>query len=142
RNFSQEEEQPGASPVAILGYRFWQRRFGRDTNILGKTIVLNGHAVTIVGVADPKFQEADASAVFMPLGLQPLILGQGDWLQDSDMSWLMVRARLRPGVSVAQAQAEADVLGSSFNKNSHRGIVLTSATGVSREMQRQIGAAT
>ncbi len=148
RNFSKEEERPGIAPVAMLSYQFWQRRFAANPNVLGNTIVLNAHAVTIVGIADPKFHAEDTSAVFLPLGLQPLILDQGDWLRDSGASWLMVSARLQPGVSRSQAQAEADVLGSSFDENNHPGIaqsaderILLSDGGLSREMQQQVTAA-
>ena len=88
---------------------------------LGKTIVLNAHAVTIVGIADPKFHEEDTTAVFLPLGLQPLMLDQGDWLDDADMTWLMVSARLRPGVSISQAQAEAGRSGNAFAENTNPG---------------------
>ena len=148
RSFSRQEEQPGATSVAILNYRFWQRRFGGATNVLGKTIVLNAHSVTIVGVADSEFHQDDTTAMFLPLGLQPLLLGQGGWLQDSDVNWLMVSARLRPGVSMSKAQAEADVLGSSFAENAHPGTapsaddrVLLSPGGVDRNQQRLLTAA-
>jgi predicted permease len=143
RGFSKDEEQPGPAPVAMLSHSFWQRRFGGNTNMLGKIIVLNAHAVTIVGVADAKFHQDDRTAIFLPLGLQPLLLGQGDWSQDSDVNWLMVSARLRPGVSMSKAQAESDVLGSSFAESTHPGTarsvdsrVLVSRGGVDRQTQR------
>jgi putative ABC transport system permease protein len=143
RSFSKEEEQTGAPAVAILSYRFWQRRFAGNASILAKTIVLNAHAVAIVGVADPKFHQDDTTAVFLPLGLQPSVLDQGDWLRDPGARWLMVSARLRPGVSISQAQAEADVLGNSFAESTHPGTarsvdnrVLVSPGGVDRQTQR------
>ena len=148
RSFSKEEEQTGVPAVAILSYGFWQRRFGGAASILGKTIVLNAHVVTIVGIADPKFHEDDTTAVFLPLGLQPSILDLGDWLHDAGTRWLMVSARIRPGVSISKAQAEADVLGSSFAGNAHPGTapsaddrVLLSAGGVDRNQQRLLTAA-
>jgi predicted permease len=121
RSFSKEEEQPGAPLVAILSNQFWRRRFGGDAGVLGKTIVLNAHVVRIVGVADPKFHADDASAIFLPLGLQPLVTGQGDWLRDSQTKWLMASARLRRGVSMTQAQAETYVLGAGFDGNGNPG---------------------
>jgi putative ABC transport system permease protein len=148
RSFSKEEEQTGAPAVAILSYGFWQRRFGGAASVLGKTIVLNAHAVTIVGIADAKFHEDDTTAVFLSLGLQPSILDQGDWLHDAGTRWLMVSARIRPGVSISKAQAEGDVLGSSFAENAHPGTapsaddrVLLSAGGVDRNQQRLLTAA-
>lgn len=159
RSFSTGEEQAGTPPVAVLSYRFWQRRFGGNADALGKTLVLNAHDVRIVGVADSKFHENDATAIFLPLGLQPLLLGQGDWLRDSETKWLMVSARLRPGVSMARAQAEADVLGAAFDGNgqpaagrstpehagqapqSPDGRILVSSGGVDRQMARLIAGA-
>jgi macrolide transport system ATP-binding/permease protein len=143
RSFSKEEEQPGLTPVAILSYGFWQRRFAGSANVLGRIIILNAHPVTIVGIADSKFHEDDTTAVFLPLGLQPVVLGPGDWPRDSDANWLMVSARLRPGVSMTQAQAEADVLDSTFAENTHPGTarsvdsrVLVSPGGIDRQTQR------
>lgn len=114
RIFSVEEEQAGSSPVAILSYRFWQQRFSGDSGIIGKTIVLNAHSVTIVGVANSQFREGEASALVLPLSAQPVLLDRGDWLHDSEPAWLTVTARIRPGVTLPRAQAEADVLGKAF----------------------------
>jgi hypothetical protein len=55
RGFAQSEEQPGFERVAILGYGLWQRRFGGDPGLLGKTIKLNGRDYTVVGIMPPKF---------------------------------------------------------------------------------------
>ena len=148
RSFSREEEQPGIPPVAILSYRFWQQRFGGNRNVLGKSIVLNARATTIIGVADAKFHEEDTTAIFLPLGLQPLILDQDDGLHDSEATWLMVSARLRPGASMSQAQAEANVLGTSFAENTHPGSgqfpdrrVSLSPGGIDRQQERIRGVA-
>ena len=149
RSFSETDEQAGAPRVAILSHKFWQERFGGAPNVLGRIIVLNAHALTIIGVADPKFHEHDAFDVFLPLASQPLVLDQGDWLRDSDARWLMASARLRPGVSMSQAQAEANVLGTAFAENAHPGTtpsvddrVLLYPGGINRNLQRQIIAAT
>ena len=143
RSFSREEEQPGTPPVVILSYRFWQRRFGGNKNVLGKTIVLNAHAATIIGVADIKFHEEDTTTIFLPLGLQPVMLDQGNGLHDSEATWLMVNARLRPGISLTQGQAEANVLGTAFAENTHPGTgqfpdrrVSLSPGAIDRQQQR------
>jgi putative ABC transport system permease protein len=139
RSFSKEEEQPGTPPVAILGYRFWQQRFGGSPNVLDRTIVLNAQVTTIVGVADPKFHEDDAIAVFLPLGLQPLVSNQ------AEANGLMVSARLRRGASMTQAQAEADVLGTAFLENTQPGTsqsadrrISLSPGGIDRQQQRML----
>jgi len=110
RTFSAAEEQDGAPAVAMLNYRAWQRRFGADPAVLGRTITLNAHPLTIVGVADARFGKGDPSDFYLPLGAQPLILGTGNWLRDRSEAWLMLDARLRPGIPIRQAEAELEVL--------------------------------
>jgi len=117
RSFSKEEEQTGGPAVALLNFQYWQRRFAGDPTILGKTIVLNSHAVTIIGVADLRFAPADGAAFYFPLEQQPLLTDQGDFLHAPQATWLIVDARLRPGVSLRQAQAEMDVLSSSIEQS-------------------------
>jgi predicted permease len=110
RTFSTAEEQEGGAPVAMLNYRSWQRRFGADSAVLGRTVTLNAHPLTIIGIAEARFGQADPSDFYLPLGAQPLLLGTGNWLHDPSESWLRLDARLRPGVSIRQAEAELEVL--------------------------------
>ena len=117
RSFSKEEEQIGGPPVALLNFQFWQRRFSGDAAVLDKTIVLNNHAVTIVGVADSRFAPADGAAFYLPLELQPLLSDRGDWLHAAKATWLHVDARLRHGVMLQQAQAEMDVLSAALGRD-------------------------
>lgn len=116
RTFSAAEEQDGGATVAMLNYRSWQRRFGGDSAVLGRTITLNAHPLTIIGVADARFGQADPSDFYLPLGAQPLLLSRGDWLHDPSESWLMLDARLRPGVPVRQAEAELEVLATTLQQ--------------------------
>ena len=102
RSFSAAEELEGGPPVALLNFRFWKGRYGSDPAVLGKTVTLNGHALTIIGVADPLQGVGDPSDFYLPLGLQPLLLGRGNWLHDSGEHWLMLDALMRPGTSVQQ----------------------------------------
>ncbi len=138
RSFSEAEERAGGPPVALVSHKFWQRRFAGNPDVLGKTMVLNNQTVTIVGVADPRLHPADSSFVFLPLGLQPLLLDQGDWLHDSGKTWLMLSARLRPGVMLPQAQAEGDVLAKTFEETADSGVVVFTGV-VPPELQRNIG---
>ena len=117
RSFSAAEEQAGGAPVALLDFRFWKRRFASDPGVLGKTVTLNAHPLTIVGVADARHGAGDTSDFYLPLGLQPVLLGRGDWLHDPAERWLMLDARLRPGISVRQAQAEVDVLANALRQS-------------------------
>jgi predicted permease len=116
RTFSAAEEQDGGASVAMLNYRSWQRRFGADAAVLGRTVMLNAHPLTIVGVTDAQFGQGDPSDFYLPLGAQPMLLGRGNWLDDPSESWLMLAARIRPSVPVQQATAELEVLASTLRQ--------------------------
>ena len=107
RLFTPEECQKGGRPAALLGHFFWQRQFAADPGIVGQAILLNNLPVTVVGVLPASF---DFGAVFAP-GLQidvyvPAIMD----LYRNTGNTLALVGRLKPGVAVAQAQAEVDVL--------------------------------
>jgi predicted permease len=98
------------SPVAVLGFAFWQQRFGGDSAVLGRPLTLNGQTLTVVGVAPPRFGGTTIGLrwdCFMPVTLVQL-LGNRDNLDHRDWQWLDATGRLRPGFSRAQAQAELD----------------------------------
>ena len=99
---------PGASPVAVLSNRFWQRRFGSDPNVSGQTVVLNRQPFTVVGVTARDFNGVElwAPDVWLPLTMQAQVMPGRDYLTSANLSWLEVVGRLKPDVSVAQAQAE------------------------------------
>ena len=105
RAFRTDDDQLGAAPVVILGGGFWQRQFGSSPVIVGKSIVLNGASYVIVGVIPPSFSFYGQSYdIYIPLG---------QWNDPSfrdrriDMSAHAV-GRLKPGVTLAQAQADMD----------------------------------
>jgi putative ABC transport system permease protein len=100
RPFSAQEEQPGRDHEAILSYGLWQRRFGSDPNIVGKTVELNGATYDIVGVTGKDFSFPTGAEIWRPLALKP-----EEQTLRSDR-YIMPVARLKPGVSVAQAAAE------------------------------------
>jgi putative ABC transport system permease protein len=112
RNFLPEEDRPGKNRVAILSYATWSERFGGDRDIAGKTITLDDESFTVVGVLPANFQFGSTAAdfearsqvdVWVPMALDPQRLQRGAHM-------LHVIARLRPGMKLAQAQAELDVL--------------------------------
>jgi predicted permease len=111
RAFLTGEDQPGAAAVAVIGDGLWRRRFGGDPALVGRTIVLGGKSVTVVGVMPPGFQFAPFWFTQAELWL-PLVLGDPSHnrLADRDGRSLRVFARLRPGVSRDQAQAEMDLI--------------------------------
>lgn len=109
-----EEDKPGKPPVAILSYQLWRRLFSADPNIVGKSITLNGEAYAVAGVLRPDFflnsevmpaeGPMDKIEVFLPLPL-----GADAAQRRGDENYNIV-VRLKPGVSVAHAQADVDVI--------------------------------
>jgi predicted permease len=111
RGFTGDEER---LPVIVLSHRLWERRFGADPAIAGKSILLSGRPFTVVGVAPASFRGLDLildAQFWVPLGnVDQLVPRVGDRTSRAS-GWLEVAARLRPGVSVSQAGAELAVLG-------------------------------
>jgi putative ABC transport system permease protein len=103
RLFVAGEDQVGAEHEVILSYRLWQRRFQGDTNILGKAITLDGEGYTVVGIMPPGFQFAPFWATHAELWV-PDAFGQG--VHERVGNHLRVFARLKPGVTLAQARAD------------------------------------
>ena len=115
RLFNQDDDRtPSAHPVAVLSYAFWDRRFGKDPGIIGKTILVNEYPVTVLGVTPPSFYGIDLSNspdVRVPMMMTPVFNPLPPTrLQSRRHQWLSVMARLKPGVSVDQAQASLNVL--------------------------------
>ncbi len=105
RDFTREECQKGGRPAALLSYYYWKTQFAADPAIVGKDLSVNGKAVTVVGVLPASF---DFGAVFAP-GMKVDIFVPA--VMDFWRTWgntLAMVGRLKPGVSVAQAQDEAD----------------------------------
>jgi putative ABC transport system permease protein len=98
RNFTLEDDQPGAGQVVILSHRFW-KRLSANPALLGSSVQINGRPYTIIGIMPPRFDYPVPMEFWMPLALTPA--------EKADRSDLSVEAlaRLRPGVSVLQAQA-------------------------------------
>jgi predicted permease len=116
-----DNQTPGAHPVAVLSYRFWQRSFAGDTSIIGKEITLKGHPFTIIGVTPPEFfgeSVGVAPDIWVPLMMQPTLDRGQSRLSDSNTGWLRIMARLRPGVSEEQAQAAMNTLFGQINSDS------------------------
>ena len=109
-----DDRAPGAHPVVVLGHRFFAERFGGDPSAVGRTVKVNGHAMTVVGVAPEGFNGVEvggAPVLFVPLAMQMQVLPtwaptHGDWRS----AWLIAMARLKDGVTVEQASASVNVL--------------------------------
>jgi len=139
----QEDEVLGRDAVVVLSHALWQRRFGGDRNILGHAITLNGQSYTVVGVAPAGFYGSDGGVVsdyWVPLAMAEKItpdLGKDDSRHKRDDQWLLLNARLKPGVSRAQATAAVNVIKKRIDdtyrkdqKSGHEPITLHSAGGL------------
>ncbi len=108
-----EGQAPGADPVLVLGYTFWRSRFGGDPSVIGKHVLVNGHPLTIVGVAPRGFygtySVADCQG-YVPMSFAGTISKDSSalWTDRSDRE-IQVLGRLKPGMSVKQAQASLNV---------------------------------
>ena len=107
RSFLSDEEKPGANRVVLLSYGLWQRQFGSDPSLLNRTIQLNGESYTVIGVMPPGFQFPALREIWVPLVLDP---AKEPWRADRTNRNLSVFARLKPGVTLEQANAEMAVL--------------------------------
>jgi predicted permease len=112
RGFAAERDRDvGGSMIAVISDHYWARRFNRAPDVLGQTLVLNGHTVTIVGVTAAQFtglQPGTRPDITLPLSIR--VIEEKDFLDMRD-TWtsMPILARLKPGVSEAQATAAADV---------------------------------
>jgi predicted permease len=109
RTFTPEDDRiPNGHPVAMLNYAYWKARFGGDPNILGKTVVVNAHNYTVVGVAQKDFNGIElgrSPQVFVPMMMKPQITPNWDGLKDRRWRWANAFGRLKPGVTIQQAKA-------------------------------------
>jgi len=110
RSFLPEEEQPGRNQVVILSYGFWQRRFGSDPALVGKTVTIDGLNHTVVGVMPPGFD--------LPYNVSSAVFASDAWIPPGDDPELedrgspnyRVLARLKPGITIQQAQANIEAI--------------------------------
>jgi hypothetical protein len=99
RTFRNDEDRAGAPRVGVLGYQLWQRRYGGDESIVGRSVIVDGRDVTIVGIMPPGFRFPEVAEYWRPMSLDPKEGTRTD-------HFMRPIARLKPGVSHAQAQAD------------------------------------
>jgi predicted permease len=114
RTFLPEENQAlGRNPVVVISYGLWQRRFARDPSIVGRTIKLNGHPFTVIGVTPEPFQGTQVMlsvALWAPLMMEQQIVPGDSRLELRGYHWLQVMARPKPGMARAQVNASLRTL--------------------------------
>jgi predicted permease len=116
-----DEGAPGSHPVMVISYELWRRRFGGDPALVGQTVPLNNTPFTIVGVTPRGFQgttvmRADAWVPMSATDLASPRLGTMSLLQSRQAVWLVMGGRLKPGVTVAQANAELVSIGAALER--------------------------
>ena len=110
RVLASSDDVPGAAPAVVLSYASWQADFAADPSIVGSTIYVQTHPLTVVGIAPPGFfgdrVTNDPPALWIPLANEPIIEGVNSILHHADSNWLYPIGRLRPGVSVPEINAK------------------------------------
>jgi predicted permease len=108
-----EDQKPGGAPVVVLSYNLWQRRYGGDEHIIGRTIGINQHPFTVIGVAPSNFQGTMTGLhtdLWVPLMMQRQLASGSDWIHDRGDNELMMQGRLAPGVSGEQARQDLNLI--------------------------------
>jgi putative ABC transport system permease protein len=108
-----DAEAPGASPFVVLSHRYWSRILNSDAAAVGRTLRLNGQPFIVIGIAPDGFHGTGVAAadVWVPLGMLSAVTGQAEVVfRNRERGWLVMGARLKPGISAAAAGVELDVL--------------------------------
>lgn len=123
RGFRDDEDVvPGRDAVVVLGPDFWKNEFSSDPSVIGRTVRLNGHDFTVIGVAPPDFHGMwifMRPDFYMPLAMAPVFSTnpQKRFFEDRDDRGLGLRARLKAGTTLVQAQSEMALLAQSFERD-------------------------
>ena len=125
RTFSPEEDRPGGPRVVVLTNGLWTRRFGSDAGMVGRTIRLNGEPFTVIGVTGPEFAGEPETDLFLPEQADPNSTNQGHFL--------LLGARLKPGVGIEQANAQLKVVADRFRKQ-YPGVISPNETFAAQPM--------
>jgi putative ABC transport system permease protein len=110
RDFLPEEDQAGVDKAVILSDALWHRKFNADRDVIGKSIRVNGRAGTIVGIMPPKFQFPANEDLWIPVNAEFPVRARND----RGVNFISVIARLKPGVSTQQAEADLSAIARGF----------------------------
>lgn len=110
-----DDNVPDERPVVVLSYSFWRNYFNADPTIVGRTIVLNGHNMSVIGVAQAGFDGVElgnAAQMFVPIMMKTAMTPHSDGLKDRRrrLAWVAAYGRLKPGISSQQAQSSLQPL--------------------------------
>ncbi|MBO0798416.1 MAG: ABC transporter permease, partial [Blastocatellia bacterium] len=147
----EENRIAGRDAVIVLSHRFWQLRFAGDPKIVGQSLSLNGRPFTVIGVTNPAFVglAREMPDIWLPLMMRSAMLSantedfngaQPDWFGDPEAHWLGLHARLQPGRTLAEAQAELEVLFSQLprtTKNNEAKVTIELTPYSGQELRRE-----
>jgi predicted permease len=127
RPFLPEEDRPGGNSAVILGNGIWQRRYGRDPNVIGKSLVINGKDYTVIGILPADFSFYSQAELFLPIGAIDDVTMRSREIHPG----IQAIGRLKPGVSLEQARSEMDNIARALSEeypksNTGYGVTLTS----------------
>lgn len=131
RLFLPEEDRdaPGVYPIAVISHRLWTSQFGADPGVVGRTVRINGHPLTVIGITPADFRGTFGGAAFdvwVPLSMIVEIGALNTWAADDwNARFLDVIVRLKPGVTIEEAREEAGVIASRIaadHPDTHKGI--------------------
>ena len=108
RVLTKDDDKANAQPAAVISHRYWETELNSDPGVVGKSVIINGTNFTVVGVTPREFfgeRVRRPPDFWMPLAFQPQIELRQSFLTNKEAYWLMVMGRLKPGVSMDQAQA-------------------------------------
>jgi predicted permease len=108
-----DDKLKGGEPYVVLGYGYWQKRFGGNSSVLNQTVDVNNHPMTVVGVVQSGFRGTEVGKptdLFIPMMMKPQVTPTWDDMNDRRSIWLNIMARLKPNVSRKQAEAAMTVL--------------------------------
>ncbi len=140
-----DDREPGAHAEIVLGDGYWRRRFGGDSSIVGRSVLVNGSPYTVIGIAPAAFagvMPLVRTDAWVPLAMSDL-LGRGTGLLTNyHASWLMLFGRLKPGMTAVQAQSDAmgiaRQLGQTGVIDKDTGFDVSALTGVPQEARRML----
>jgi predicted permease len=134
---------PAAGTVVVLSDQLWQGAFGADPTLIGKRVVLNRIAFTVIGIAPPGFggTEPVQSSFWVPITMQPVMEPESDLLSDANVSWLALLGRVKPGVSIGKVRADLSVIANSLDER-HAGrttsLAIRTATFLGRPEEHNV----
>jgi len=113
RTYTAADDKRGCPGTAVLGYSFWQKEYGGNPNVVGKTISMDAHPFEILGVAQPGFSGIDVGRsveIFTPFCAEPILRGENTALDRRANWWMQIIARPKPGITLEQASARLSIL--------------------------------